>query len=300
MRREMADQKKLSNILWQAKMQMNTNWLEAKRILQIGLIEFPRSVELLLFMAEIYFSKKLFRKAVGVYHQVLKIDPDNETAIFQLANSFLAISEYKLAIDYYDRLYPNFPELLYNKAYAYSKIGRNDKSIAVLENIFYYKITSLLPYVFLAELYFLDGRHEDSIKTLEKAQLIFGKRGNISYLMGLAHYNLKNVLKAYVAFEEADKLKVNSANFYKNYALTCNKIGKTEKAIDLLMNGIKSNPFDPIVYIELIQIYMEHDRLDEALAIAQLSRKNVPYSVTLSMLHDKLMLHLKKQDKKEK
>ena len=295
----MADQKKLSNILWQAKMQLNTNWLESKRILQTGLIEFPKSVELLLFMAEIYFSKKLFRKAVGVYHQVLKIDPENENAIFQLANSFLAISEYKLAIDYYDRLYPNFPELLYNKAYAYSKIGRNDKSIAVLENIFYYKITSLLPYVFLAELYFLDGRHEDSIKTLEKAQLIFGKHGNISYLMGLAYYNLKNILKAYVEFEEAEKLKVNSANFYKNYALTCNKIGKTEKAIDLLMNGIKSNPFDPIVYIELIQIYMEHDRFDEALAIAQLSRKNIPYSVTLSMLHDKLMLHIRKKDKKE-
>ncbi len=295
----MADQKKLSNILWQAKMQLNTNWLESKRILQTGLEEFPKSIELLLFMAEIYFSKKLFRKAVGVYHQVLKIDPDNESAIFQLANSFLAIGEYKLAIDYYDRLYPNFPELLYNKAYAYSKIGRNDKSIAVLENIFYYKITSLLPYVFLAELYFLDSRHEDSIKTLEKAQLIFGKRGNISYLMGLAYYHLKNVLKAYVAFEEAEKLKVNSANFYKNYALTCNKIGKTDKAIDLLMNGIKSNPFDPIVYIELIQIYMEHDRFDDALAIAKLSRKNVPYSVTLSMLHDKLMLHLKKQDKKE-
>jgi len=292
----MIDQKKLNNILWRAKMQLNTNWLESKRILRTGLKEFPKSTELLLFMAEIYFSKKLFRKAVGVYHQILRIEPDNESAIFQLANSFMAISEYRLAIDYYDRLYPNFPELLYNKAYAYSKIGRNDKSIAVLENIFYYKITSLLPYVFLAELYFLNGRHEDSIKTLEKAQLIFGKQGNISYLMGLAYYNLKNYLKAYIEFESAEKLQVKSANFYKNFALTCNKIGKTEKALDLLINGIKSNPFDPIVYIELIQIYMEHNRYDEALTIAQLSRKNVPYSVTLSMLHDKLMLYMKKPD----
>ena len=114
--------------------------------------------------------------------------------------------------------------------------------------------------------------------------------------MGLAYYNLKNNLKAYVEFESAEKLQVNSANFYKNYALTCNKIGKTEKAIELLISGIKSNPFDPIVYIELIQIYMEHNRYDEALTIAQLSRKNVPYSVTLSMLHDKLMLYMKKPD----
>ena len=149
-------------------MQLNKNWLESKRILQKGLKEFPRSTELLLFMAEIYFSKKLFRKAVGIYHQVLRFEPDNESAIFQLANSFMAINEYKLAIDYYNKLNANFPELIYNKAFAYSKIGRNDKSIEILKPIFDYKISSLLPYIFLAELLFLEGKHDESINTLEK------------------------------------------------------------------------------------------------------------------------------------
>jgi len=294
----MTNHKKLNNILWQAKMQLKTNWMEARRILQSGLKEFPDNIELLFFMAEVYFSKRIFRKAIGVYHEILRIEPQNKSAIFQIANSFMAISEFKLAIDYYDRLYANFPELLYNKAYAYSKIGRNDKSITVLENIFSYKISSILPYVFLAELYFLDGRHEDAIKSLEKAQKKFGKRGNVSYLMGLAFFNLKNYLRAYIEFEAADKLKVNSANFFKNYALTCNKIGKTEKAIELLMKGIKLNPFDPIVYIEIIQLYIEHDRYEEAFSIAQLSNKNVPYSVTLTMLYDKILKFLDERDNK--
>ena len=296
----MTDQKKLNNILWQAKMQLKTNWMEARRILQAGLKEFPNNIELLFFMAEVYFSKRIFRKAIGVYHEILRIEPQNNSAIFQIANSFMAISEFKLAIDYYDRLYANFPELLYNKAYAYSKIGRNDKSITVLENIFNYKISSILPYIFLAELYFLDGRHKDAIKSLEKAQEKFGKRGNVSYLMGLAFFNLKNYLRAYVEFETAEKLKVNSANFFKNYALTCNKIGKTEKAIKLLMKGIKLNPFDPIVYIEIIQLYIEHDRYEEAFSVAQLSNKNVPYSVTLTMLYDKILKYMDERDNKGK
>ncbi|MCD6177160.1 MAG: DUF3808 domain-containing protein [Candidatus Cloacimonetes bacterium] len=291
----MTEQKKLNNILWQAKMQLNSNWLDAKQILQDGLEEFPQNTEFLLFLAEIYFSKKLFRKAIGVYHEILRIEQNNETAIFQIANAFMAINEYKLAINYYDMLYNNFPELIYNKAYAYSKIGKNEKSIEILENIFNFRISSLLPYIFLAELYFLDGRYKDSINTLEKAQQKFGKRGNISYLKGLAYYNLKNILNAYVEFENAEKLKVNSANFFKNYALTCDKIGKTEKAIELLMDGIKKNPFDPIVYIELIQIYLEHERYKEAFSIVELSRKNVPYSVTLSKLHDKIVLYFAKE-----
>jgi len=118
--------------------------------------------------------------------------------------------------------------------------------------------------------------------------------------MGLAFFNLKNYLRAYIEFEAADKLKVNSANFFKNYALTCNKIGKTEKAIELLMKGIKLNPFDPIVYIEIIQLYIEHDRYEEAFSIAQLSNKNVPYSVTLTMLYDKILKYLDEKDSKEK
>jgi len=177
-------------------------------------------------------------------------------------------------------------------------LGRKDKSIEVLENIFSYKVTSILPYIFLAELYFLKGRHEDAINTLEKAQKKFGKQGNVSYLRGLAYFNLNNFLRAYIEFEQAEKLKVSSANFYKNYALACYKIGKTEKAIELLMLGIKLNPFDPVVYIELIQLYMEHDRYDEAFSIAQLSNKNVPYSVTLSMLYDKILKYIDERDNK--
>jgi len=294
----MADQKKLNNILWQAKMQLKKNWLKAMNILKIGLKEYPDDIELLLFIAEIYFTRRLFRKAIGTYQEILRIQPDNSSAIFQLANSFMAIHEYKLAIDYYKRIYINFPELLYNKAYAYSKIGRKDKSIEVLENVFSYKVSSILPYIFLAELYFLEGRHKDAINTLEKSQKKFGKHGNISYLMGLAYFNLNNFLRAYIEFENAEKLKVNSANFYKNYALACHKIGKTEKAIKLLMIGIKLNPFDPVVYIELIQLYLEHDRYDEAFSIAQLSNKNVPYSVTLSMLYDKILKYIDERDKK--
>ena len=64
------------------------------------------------------------------------------------------------------------------------------------------------------------------------------------------------------------------------------------------MNGIKKNPFDPIVYIELIQIYIDHDRYGEAFSVAELSKKNVPYSVTLSMLYDKIVLYL--NDKKNR
>jgi len=279
-------------------MQLNKNWLESTRILQQGLKQFPDNIDILLFLAEIYFSKKLHRKAVGVYHQILKIDPQNQTAMFQLANAFMTFNEYKLAIDYYNRMSSISPEQLYNKAYAYSKIGRNDKSIQILRSIFNYKISSILPYIFLAELYFLEGEHTKSIHTLEETEKKFGKRGNISYLKGLAYYNLKNILKAYIEFETAEKLQIRSANFYKNYALTCDKIGKTEKAIELLKDGIKKNPFDPVVYIELIQILIKHDRYGEAYTVAELSKKSVPFSVTLSMLRDKIAMKL--DDKKHR
>ncbi|MCF7858624.1 MAG: tetratricopeptide repeat protein [Candidatus Cloacimonetes bacterium] len=285
----MSESKKMQNIIWQAKMQLDSNWLESTRILQRGLVQFPKSEDLKLFLAGIYFSKKIFRKAVGIYHQVLKDDPANVTAIFQLANSFLGLKEYKLAVDYYNMIQATFPELDYNKAFAYSRLGQKEKSIDILENIPSQKITTSLPVIFLSEMYLLTGKLEKGIQTLEKAQKKFGKLGSITLLKGLAYFDQKNYLKAFLAFESAEKLKVDMTNSYLMYAYTCLQVGKIEKAIELMLQTIKYYPSNSKAYVQLTHLYMDNERYEEAFSITELAQKNLGYNVVISLLRDKLL-----------
>ena len=282
---------RVENILWQIKYLKNSNWLKARKLLLESIEEFSKDLNLKKALADLYLSKHLFKKAVHVYQQILMHDSDQVMVRFHVGNCFLSLKEFKLALNYYDQIKNVFPELLYNKSFALSKLNRIDEAIIVLENLLsdQANIRSELPYIFLAELYYTRREFDKTIENLKKAENAFGKKGSIFYLRGLTYFNLENWLKAYLEFESAAKLRVNTPHFLKNHGLACEKIGKTSQAIDLMLMSIKKAPLDPGGYIELIKIYLEHDRIMEAFSIAQHAKKNIPFSITLSMLYDQIL-----------
>ncbi len=286
---------KIDNLLWQAKMQKDKNWLKARNLLNDALEEEPTNIDILRTIAELYHSKKLFHKAIVYYQMIIAQNEEDEQAIFRAANCFLLLNEFKIAIDYYDKIKLPFPELLYNKAFAYSKLKNNDKSIEILKELLKYIVSSEIPYIFIAELYFTKKKFNEAIFYLNKAESSFGKRGTIFYLRGLANFQLHHWLKAYVEFQSAEKMKVRTPHFYRTYGITCEMIGKTTRAVDLLLKCIKLLPFDPAGYIELINLYINHNRTMEAYSIVKLAKKNLPTSITITMLYNKILENLRKE-----
>ncbi len=282
---------RVENILWQVSYLKSNNWLKARKLLMESIEIFPKDINLKKALADLYLSKHLFKKAVHVYQQILMQDPDQVMVRFHVGNCFLSLKEFKLALNYYDQIKEVFPELLYNKSFALSKVNRIDEAIIVLENLLSVQtnVRSELPYIFLAELYYTRREFDKTIANLKKAENAFGKKGSIFYLRGLTYFNLENWLKAYLAFENAAKLRVSTPHFLKNHGLACEKIGKTAQAIDLMLKSIKKAPLDPGGYIELIKIYLAHSRVMEAYSIAQHAKKNIPFSITLSMLYDQIL-----------
>ncbi|MFC1898145.1 tetratricopeptide repeat protein [Candidatus Cloacimonadota bacterium] len=286
---------RIDNIIWQIKYELKHNWLLARNILRKAIEENPDNTKLQTTLADLYHSKRLFRKAIAEYQKVLPITPNRSSILYRIGNCFLAVNEFKLAFNYYDQVPDDFPEIFYNKAFALSKLNRPDEAIETLEKLtLNLIISSEMPYIFLAELHYTRREFEKTINYLNLAEKNFGKKGSIFYLRGLTYFNLKNWLKAFIEFQNADKLKVNTAHFFKNFGLACEKIGKTTQAIDLLLKSIKLAPLDPGSYIELIKIYLGHERVMEAYSIAQHAKRNIPYSITLSMLYDQILQRLNK------
>ena len=282
---------KIENLLWQVKFEIKHNWLRARNLLREAIREHPDIPELQITLADLYQSKKLYRKAINEYQQALPLSPQQSSLLFRIGNCFLSLGDYKIALSYYSQLADDFPELIYNKAFALSKLNRTDEAVEVLEKMFSqnYQISSEIPYIFLAEMYYTRQEFEKTIKCLDTAEQNFGKRASIFYLRGVTYFNLTYWLKAYLEFQNAAKMKVETAHFYKNYGLSCEKIGKTTQAIDLLLLSIKMAPLDAGGYIELIKIYLNHGSVIEAYTIAQHAKRNIPYSITLSLLYDQIL-----------
>ncbi|HHE38360.1 MAG TPA: hypothetical protein ENL20_07280 [Candidatus Cloacimonetes bacterium] len=290
--------KKVTNIIWQAKLEKKRNWLKATKLLQDGIREFPTEISLYQELADIYYAKRLIRKAISIYQKALSFKQDEDFILMRIGNCFLSLNEYRIALDYYKNIKDETPELLYNRAFAYSKINRIDDSIEILKKVITLKLTSEIPFVFLAELYFTKKQFETAIGYLNKAENIFGKQGTFHYLKGLAYSNQKNWLKAFVEFQKAEKLKANSSHFYRLYGIASEKIGRTSQAIDNLLSSIKISPTDPANYIELIKIYLAHDRIQEAYRIIRSSQKSVPLSFSLSLLHQQILSRLEQRNYK--
>lgn len=293
----------IENVLWQVSFLKKKNWLKARKLLLEAIEVYPQDIELKKTLAELYMLKRLYKKAVHLYQRALLIEPEQPMIRFQLGNCFLSLLEYKLALNYYDQIEETFAELLYNKAFALARLNKTDEAVEVLESMLRIpaNINSELPYIFLAELHYTRREFDKTIDYLMIAEKAFGRKGSIHYLRGLTYLNQENWLKAYLEFENAAKLKIDTPHFLKNHGLAAEKIGKTVQAIDLMLQSIKKAPLDSGGYIELIKIYLAHERVMEAYSIAQHARKNIPFSITLSMLYDQILrrvdydLNLKKE-----
>ncbi|MBN1327780.1 MAG: tetratricopeptide repeat protein [Candidatus Cloacimonetes bacterium] len=289
---------KINKVLFQVKYQKDKNWLKVKKLLLETISEYPENAQLYQALAELYFSKKLYSKAIGAYTRLREIDKTDQEIPFKIANCFLSLREYKLAIDYYESSPIIFQELLYNKAYAYSRLGDYEQSIEIMKQLVKYPINSELPLIFLAELYFTQSNYHQAILYLNKAERMFGKQSTIFYLRGIAYSHLERWLKAYWEFKYADQMKMVNHHLYRGYGIACDKIGKTAEAIDLLLQSIKLSPKNTAGYLDLIRIYLENNRVMEAYTIIQHARKNLPASISLTLLYNQIMQKMENLSRK--
>ncbi len=285
------DMDDIQNIIWQVKFERKRNWLHAVRILEESLLLHDNDPFLLTEMGDIYTGKKLHKKAIEMYQKALEKDSKEPNLLFKIANCYLSMNEMNIALYYYDQMGDPFPEAKYNKAIALSRVNRVAESIVLLEELIQIRPDSELPYFFLIEQYLSQKEYDKAIERLNLTEQIFGKSGKISFLRGIANTYQKNWLRAFVEFQDADKLQYSSANFYRAYGITSEKIGKSEQAIEYLLRSIRKEPFNITTYLDLINIYIAHERLLEAHRIVEHARKIGPFSSSLSLIHNKI-LHL--------
>ncbi|MFO7895479.1 MAG: tetratricopeptide repeat protein [Candidatus Cloacimonadales bacterium] len=279
---------KAKKLLWQAKMTMKTNWLSAREILENGTRDYPEELDLYIALGDLYMKKELHKKAIENYQKALKIAPKDERILFKNGNCLLMLDEFRLALDQYNLCETDFPELTYNKAFAYYKLGKIEQSIDLMKEIVKLPQHSEMPLIFITELSFIQRDYKAAIYYMEKAEKRFGRQGNLQYLKGLAYFHQQNWLKAFLAFQKADRLNFSSSNFLINYGIVANKIGKDQLSENILLRNIELHPNDGQSYAELINLYLEHDNLRAADKIAQQAKKNATFSLSLSMAYNKL------------
>jgi tetratricopeptide (TPR) repeat protein len=278
----------IKKVIVKARHNRQINWLLAQKSLRDCLDMNPRSVELARELADLYYWNKKYRGAIAVCREALGYNED-ETLTFIMANSFICIHDYTVALRYFNKLNHETPEILYNKAISYSRLGRADEAIHCAEKLIGYNLKTAVPYVLMAEMYLLRKDYKKVISSCRTAQSIAGLSGEICFLMGMAWLAQKNLLKAYWEFHLGEAFNYENPDYYRSYGIVCEGIGKTDKAIELLRRAISINPRRPEPYLELISIYLVNDRYELAHGLLLQAKKDLPDSFSVNILYSQML-----------
>lgn len=263
----------VSRIIWQSRHEAELNWLKATQTLREGIELYPREMRLYDELGNLFFFKDVFDQAADCFEEAMNLDYRNADVIFKLAYCHLVNRDFEKAEYYFDMISEFIPEATYNKCVALYKLNKGYEAIELLEDLVESSNYSVKPYFLLGKLYLEYERFSKVFSLVEKGERIFGAANELYYIRGTAFFHTRQWLKAYVDFLKVEGSFTETPTFYRMFALTCEKIGKTEKAIELLLECIKKFPPFYGAYYDLIKIYILYKRYSEAIKIVDMLYK---------------------------
>jgi len=285
-----ATENNIKNILMRAEVLGKKNWLHAVNILEKASDDYPRERSIYLTLGDIYSRHKKFEQAIDSYQKALTIDAGDEHLLFIIGNCYLSLSDYKMALYYYEQVSDDSPELNYNKALAYAYLGDHDLSLHYLKLLIRQVTNNLNIYYFLVEEYLRMHKYNDALEWLDEIEKHFGVQHYQQILKGFV-WNFRKVwLKSFMAFKTADEMKpLNNADHLHSYAQAGWQIGQLDKAIEILQRALTIAPYLNTLHEDLIRVYLQKgDFASAQQALLRAMRETDTTNPIMLMLKEKI------------
>jgi len=247
----------LTNIIYQARFALKSNWLHAVQILEAGLKTNPEAIDLYIELAEIYDQKGIYKKSLQYYQKVLNHDPLHVYARFKSGNIYLTMDAPKLAIHHYNNIKENYPEALFNKAIAYNALRKNEEAIKTLKILVSLPEKMLQGYKYLIELLVVFDKTKDAHKYLNEAEETFGLTPAIHFLKAMVFAREKKYLKAYHEYLLASRDATEHPQVHHILASIAASIKQFPNAIKHLKDAIAINNINIVAVQDLINLLVK-------------------------------------------
>jgi len=186
----------------------------------------------------------------------------------------------------------------YLKALQLDEKDRISKSVRIKLTLLVGELTNQAVAAFNEEKFEKSMKSFEQILAVEKTPVYKSEDPNsvdtvIIFNAGLAAYNAQKYDKAIEYYKQAAKYKYNGAKTYSAIANSYFQKQDTINALQTLQEGLKEYPDNGALLVEVINIYLNANKVDEAmkyldLAIAQ-DPKNSSYYFAKGTLYDKLL-----------
>ena len=221
-------------------------------------------------LGEVLSLQKSWQEAVDAYRKAVKINPNLALAYQKLGDALVKLENWDDAICAYSRtreLKPNLPWIHQKLGDILVQKGEVNEAVACYETTLKFKPEAWGVRQKLCDILLREGRLDEAIAACHRAIEL-----NPDLLW--AYYKLGNALQEKGEINEAVAwyfriLEKNSNNYwFKKLISALEKLGRLDKLKDFYIKNIEINPKELMSYQGLVDIYIQKQNWEEALAYA--------------------------------
>ncbi|MEP6712586.1 MAG: tetratricopeptide repeat protein [Ferruginibacter sp.] len=243
---------------------------KAAEVLEAALENFDgeEKIDLLFELADVYDDYENFEKVFDCLVVILKMDPNNEEALYKICFWTDFTGRNEEAIKLHQKIIDDHPfnELAwFNLGAAYQGIKLHEKAIEAY--LFAVAIDEKFDYAYrnLGDAYLRLRRYKDAIESLEKV-LELGRPEYVIYeAMGHCYDKLANYPQARFNYKKASHLNAEDGQMYYKIACTYMNEAAWQSAIKNLQTATRIHRMQPEYNLALGQCYMQLNNIDEAI-----------------------------------
>jgi len=260
------------------------------------------SIQAQLKMALQLHQRGDFQGAEAHYSQVLSVEPNNYTALVNVATIYLSKGEWQRAersLKWASLTNGANPEIFYKLGFSLQQQGKLDEAIVAYQKVLKQQENYSAAYSQLGMIYHQQGKFEEAIAAFRKCIALEPNSADGYYNLGYtlqssdqfeesipyylqalklqpqhssAQMNLAIAFRkhgklpeALNSFQTALTLQPNDASLHYNYALTLYEAGQIKEAVSAYQKAISLKPDYPEAYFDLINIYLKEHSSEHAI-----------------------------------
>lgn len=273
----------------------------AKKALQLGLLQHPKNVELLLLHSELLIMDEKYVHASILLEQINEMDPENEEVLLQKATVASKTGKHIQAITFLNNalkltedpfdiwnllgmeylLQENFKEAahffkkcnegnhedyhaLYNLIYCYEQLNDNQAAIKALNNIIEQDPYSEVGWHQLGRIYTRMGKIKEALSAFDFA-LISDDTFTGAYVeKGKLLEKEGRINEAINNYELALETNEPSAFIYQRIGFCHLKLGNDQLAVEFFLEAVNLEPTSERGWIGLVDLYLEKENYQKA------------------------------------
>ncbi len=241
--------------------------------LEVVLALNPNLIEAHMNLGMEFIITKEYELAINKFKEVIKIDPDNSIAYYNLAtlssmHMDLHNKNFNEVIDFYKeiiKINPQYIEAYVNMGKTLMDAGQVDEAILQFKNALNINPDFFEGIMNLGQAYLKKGYLDEAIILYEKAYHIKPEDPGLYNSWGIALSDNEDNEGAIKKYIKALTLKSDDSKVHNNFGLVFSELGKIDLAIHEFEESIKSNPENAGTYLSWGIILAKSGDYDEAI-----------------------------------